>query len=375
MAAVPEEVSRKVLARCREMGFALAGICAADPSARASELISWLEACQHGDMDFMTEAVDVRLSPGRLLEGARSFVMVADLYAARGEPGDAAVDASAGRIARYVRGDDYHRIMKRRLHALCDSLRPEHPGHKFRSFVDTAPVMERELAERCGIGWTGKNTMLIHPTLGSYILLAGFATTLELVVPPRQERMHDHCGTCTRCIDACPTDALTPYRLDARRCISYLTIEHRGRVSTEFHAAIGEWLYGCDICQEVCPHNAPTPHGVRSSVGLVLDAYTPKRNSFDLLDVIGWDENDRRGAFNSSAMKRVTLTMMKRNAIIVLGNRARTESDPKRHHRLREAIVGLMWSAKEPELVRATAKAVLREIDAAIRDPAGEASE
>ena len=162
--------------------------------------------------------------------------------------------AYQGRIARYALGDDYHEIIKDRLHVLADWLRQIAPDAQTRAAVDTAPVLERELAGLAGIGWVGKNTCVIHPRVGSWLLLGQIITTLSLSA---DEPMPDHCGTCTRCIDACPTDAITqPYQLDASRCISYLTIEHRGEIPTEFHGPIGDWLYGCDICQDVCPHNS-----------------------------------------------------------------------------------------------------------------------
>ena len=370
MTPSPAELARAIIGRCREKGFALAGVCGVEPSAYAAELREWLETDRHGEMEFMTEALDVRLDPSRLLEGSRSFVMVADLYASRGETAGAGSELREARIARYVRGDDYHRVMKRRLHEVCDALRSEHPGHRFRSFVDTAPVLEREMAERCGLGWTAKNTMLIHPEIGSYFVLGGFATTLELEAPEQQERFEDHCGTCTRCIDACPTGAITPYRVDARRCISYLTIEHRESIAEPLRAQIGDWVYGCDVCQEVCPHNAPTTRGVRKSQGLIPDSYAPRQSGFDLLDVLGWDANARRSAFNSSAMKRATLSMMKRNALIAIGNRLAANGDSARARRFRSAVEDVMWDPKADQLVRATAREVLARLD---RRPSGQA--
>src|SRR5262249_20142541 len=136
-----------------------------------------------------------------------------------------------------------------------DSLRERFPAEQFRAFVDTAPVMEREHAARAGLGWIGKHTLIIHPRLGSYMLLGGVLTTMDIPAPAAQRRVTDHCGTCTRCIDACPTAAITPYSVDATRCISYLTIEHRGEIDPALHEGIGDWLFGCDVCQEVCPHN------------------------------------------------------------------------------------------------------------------------
>ena len=270
-------------------------------------------------MAFLEEQVAVRLDPTKVLAGAKSAIMVADLYSTRGTPPDRPLDAGRGRVARYVRGRDYHWTIKKRLHALCDELRPRYPGHAFRSFVDTAPVLEREFAARAGMGWIGKHTLLIHPRIGSYTLLGGVLTTLELPAPPDQERVPDHCGTCTRCIDACPTGAITPYSVDATRCVSYLTIERRGPIDARLHAGIGDRLFGCDVCQDVCPHNSARPAGVEGAEHVRAE-YAPRVDSFDLLSVLSWKADDRRTAFEGSALKRATLAMMKRNAVIVIGN-------------------------------------------------------
>jgi epoxyqueuosine reductase len=245
--------------------------------------------------------------------------------------------------------------MKRRLYALCDELRERFAGETFRAFVDTAPVMEREHAVRAGLGWFGKHTLLIHPRRGSYLLLGGIVTTLGLDSPRSQRVEADHCGTCTRCIEACPTDAITPYSVDASRCISELTIERRGMIPGEFHEAIGEWLFGCDICQEVCPHNsAPGGGAGRVPVGRAHAAYGPKRDSFDLLEVLGWTEADRRAAFAGSALKRAKLGMIRRNALIVAGNVLREGDVPA----LRARIEEIARDEGEEGLVRETARAV-----------------
>ena len=262
-----------------------------------------------------------------------------------------------GRVARYARGDDYHKVMKRRLHAMADVLLEAFPGERFRAFVDTAPVLEREHAVRAGLGWVGKHTLVIDPKLGSYTLLGGLLTTMELDPPPMQRVEPDHCGSCTRCIDACPTEAITPYSVDARRCVSYLTIERREAIDEAFFAGIGDWLAGCDICQEVCPHNSPRPGPQRDEPHA---AYEPRRTGFDLLDVLGWDESARREAFTKSALKRLTLPMMKRNALIVAGNQLAVRDYVELHARI-EAIAG---DDDEDEMVRTTAAAVLSRLNA-----------
>lgn len=348
MPSYPPQLARSIIERCRGLGFADAGVCSADPVSedRADDYRKWIAAGKHGEMQYLAENLDKRLDPGELMAGARSVIMVADQYHTRngtpsvseraersgvvgspqearsltlGVPTDASKAPVTGRIARYAQGDDYHDAMKSRLHQLCDRLRVEYPGHEFRAFVDTAPVHERELAQRAGLGWIGKNTLLINPRRGSWMFLGGVLTTLDLLPPSAQSLKPpepDHCGTCTRCIDACPTAAITPYSVDARKCISYLTIEHRSEIPKELGERFGEWLYGCDVCQEVCPHNSPRPPGVE--VGEMNPAYTPRRSSFDLLEVLGWTEEDRRRALKGSAMKRAKLEMWRRNASVVM---------------------------------------------------------
>ncbi len=367
------------------MGFALAGVSAARGTDHREELLAWLEAGKHGSMGWLARNVEERMDPGRVLAGAKSVVMVGDVYAATGaaEPPLSSKTPTSpppprngagerGKIARYARGDDYHEVIKQRLHALCDSLRARYPSEEFRAFVDTAPVLEREHAVRAGLGWIGKHTLLIHPQLGSWMLLGGVLTTLELAPPEEQHAITDHCGTCTRCIDACPTKAITPYSVDARRCISYLTIERREAIPEEFHGAIGEWLFGCDVCQEVCPHNREQPRNPDRKEGgfTPQPAYTPRHDSFDLLEVLGWSEDDRRAALARSAMKRAKLEMWKRNALIVAGNvmrkstasRTGRRGDPRQppSSELRQRVQEIARDEGECEMVRETASAVLR---------------
>lgn len=316
---VDETQSTRLIQRALDSGFALAGIAGVESSAWSEELSDWLAQHKHGEMAWLDRNTDLRKNPDQLIDDARSVLMVADLYASRRDNVDEPLKPGEGRIARYARGKDYHKAMKKRLMDLADQLRIDHPEADFKVFVDTAPVLERELAQRAGLGWTGKHTLLIHPQAGSYMLLGGIVTTLQLAKPESQRVEPDHCGTCTRCIDACPTDAITPYSVDARRCISYLTIEHRTPIDPELEPKIGDWIYGCDICQEVCPHNSP-----RVEAAPANPVYDSNRDRFDLLEVIGWSEDDRREAFTGSAMKRAKLDMMQRNARIVARNQGVT---------------------------------------------------
>lgn len=316
MNAGSEQSGEAIVALCRELGFAAAGVCEARASDFGDELRAWLDEGRHGSMRWLAERVEARLDPCALVEGAQSIIVVADLYQARdGGGGEEPAEPGRGRVARYARGQDYHRVITRRLHSLADSLRERHPAETFRTCVDIAPLLEREHAQRAGLGWIGRHTLLIHPTLGSYLLLGAIVTTLRIDPPAAQRAVEDHCGTCTRCIDTCPTGAITPYSVDASRCISELTIERREDVPRELRSGIGDWLFGCDVCQEVCPHNSERADPARGN-----EAYASRRSSFDLLEVLGWSADDRSAALAASSMKRATLAMLKRNAIIVAAN-------------------------------------------------------
>lgn len=354
-----KQLARRVIGLCREAGFALAGVCEARPSDRAREMREWLAAGKHGSMLWLEEHLEKRLDVRLMLAGARSVIMVGDVYAS-GQPvcgNDPRADDERprGRIARYAQGVDYHEVIKKRLHALSDRLRIEHPGAEFRTMVDVMPFAEREHALRAGLGWVGKHTLVIHPRLGSWFALGGIATTLELDPPEELRPIADACGTCTRCIDACPTGAIAPYSVDASRCISYLTVERRPAIDPALHGAIGEWLFGCDICQEVCPHNRERV----DPADAVNPAYGRRNESFDLLEVLGWTMEARSVALSKSALKRATAAMWKRNALIVAGNSLARRRDEALLARVRE--IGA--DQNEPEMVRETARDVLVALD------------
>lgn len=364
----PEELTRDVLEVARAQGFAAVGVAPAGPSTQAEHLAKWLAAGAHSTMEFMANDVALRVDPRGHLPDTRAFLMVMDAYASREDAaGILPTDPPPGHglVARYARGRNYHEVMKKRLHALADALRIKYPGSDFRSFVDTAPVLERELAMLAGLGWQAKNTMLIHPRLGSYVLLAGAATNLPLVATPPESRIADACGSCTRCIDACPTDALDIRQLDARKCISYLTIERQDPIAPDLHAKMGPWVYGCDICQEVCPHNSPREVGVVGTQP--REQYEASRASFDLLEVMRWDEVARRDAFVNSAMKRAPLVVMRRNAIIAAANAILTDArlNIAQKATIREQIARIASDVNEPEMVRQTARESLVRVDAA----------
>ncbi|HSU67259.1 MAG TPA: tRNA epoxyqueuosine(34) reductase QueG [Tepidisphaeraceae bacterium] len=302
----------------RRLGFDLVGIAAADRAQWGSYFRQWIDQGQAGEMRYLANRMDERTDPRTYVPGAKSVICVAMNYHVTLEPVPEPEREHHGRIARYALGEDYHELLKSRLHALADWLREAVPGAQTRACVDTAPVMEKEFAARAGVGWLGKNTCLISPKIGSWLLLGEIVTTALL---PIDEPATDHCGTCTRCIDACPTNAITaPYQLDARRCISYLTIEHRGPIAPELQPQIGDWLYGCDICQDVCPHNRKAP----STPEAALQPRFPT-GSLDVRDVLSWSADEYRARLRGSAMKRVKLPVLQRNAKIVADNAQRKE--------------------------------------------------
>ncbi len=342
--------SEDIINVCLAEGFAQAGIASATCSDYIDEFKQWLADGKHGEMGWLEKNVSMRLNPQVLLGGARSVVCVADRY---GALQDNLNKPNSGKIARYARGSDYHKVMKKRLHYICDSLQKHFPEESFRACVDTAPVMEREFSARAGIGSIGKHTLLLDQGVGSWFLLGVIVTTAKL--QPNMRVTNDPCSTCTRCIDSCPTDALTPWHLDARRCVSYLTIEHRTIIDPEFFEGIGHWLFGCDVCQEVCPHNQLTDKKENISIN---PEYSAKIHSLNILEVMFWDEKQRREAFRGSSMKRAKLGMIRRNAIIVAGNILRNQDNSE----LRSAVKKIA-AIEEDELVKRTAEEVLKQLD------------
>jgi epoxyqueuosine reductase len=307
------QLTAQIKRLARELGFDLVGITSAEPSRYRDYFRRWLDDGAAGTMEYLAQRFEERTDPAMYVPGARSVVCVAINYHTPLEPVPDEAREHHGRVARYALGDDYHELIKRRLHKLADAIRELSPGAVTRCGVDTAPVMEKELAARAGVGWIGKNTNVINADVGSWLLLGEVITTLDL---PFDAPSTDHCGTCRRCIDACPTGAITDaYQLDARRCISYLTIEHREEIPEEFHDKLGDWLYGCDICQDVCPWN-----------GKPLDAIDPalqprfRTGTLDLRAVQNWGTDDYRDQLSGSAMKRVKLPVLRRNAAIVARN-------------------------------------------------------
>lgn len=309
MKRLTDEVKREA----RRVGFDLVGIAAPDPSRHAARYRDWLAAGCHADMGYLArpDAVDKRADPRVLMPEVRSVVVVAMAYYPGDFPPVAKLD---GRVSRYAWGADYHDLMMEKLRQLGAWIAAQtgRPVAR-RPYVDFGPVMEREMAQRAGLGWFGKNTNLIHPSLGSYIFLGELLLDLDLAFDTAYAE--DRCGSCTACLDACPTGALVaPRALDARRCISYLSIEHRDGIPEPLRPLMGDWVFGCDICQEVCPWNKRFAQPVPRSL------FEPERATLDLLDLLAFDETAFRARFRDTPLWRPRRAGLLRNAAVVLGN-------------------------------------------------------
>ncbi len=304
----------RITARARDMGFDAVGVATPDATdAAGRRLADFLERGWHGDMAWMARNAERRASPRALWPEVRSIIMLGMNYG----PGPGALkdvnEPGAGAISVYARGQDYHDVIKKRLKRLGRWMADE-LGTTVRVFVDTAPVMEKPLAQEAGIGWQGKHTNLVSREHGSWLFLGAVFTTLDL--PPGPARA-DRCGTCSRCLDICPTNAFpAPYRLDARRCISYLTIEHKGHIPVEFRAAIGNRVFGCDDCLAVCPWNKFAAAAREAAL-----APRPELTGPGLLDLVRLDDTAFREMFRGTAVKRLGRDRLVRNVLVAIGNR------------------------------------------------------
>lgn len=312
MLSKAQDLARTVKARALELGFDRVAVGPADPPEHGSFFARWLEAGHAGEMAYLERSREKRLDPRNVLPGARSVIVVAQYYYQGNLP-----EAESWRpVSRYAWGRDYHTVMTPKLETLlCYLQEVAGPETRGKVYVDTGPVLERDLAARAGLGWIGKNTMLLHPSLGSWFFLGVILTTAEL---SRDTPMADHCGSCAACLDACPTEAFTePYFLDARRCISYLTIELKGAIPEDLRPQMGEWIFGCDVCQEVCPWNREYPLSRHP-------AFYPARPFPPLADLLVMEESGFRERFKGSPLLRAKRRGMVRNAVVSLANRRQT---------------------------------------------------
>ena len=298
-----------------ELGFAAVGIADSDLSSAESVLQQWLDKGFHGEMDYMAAHGSKRARPAELIPGTQRIISVRLDYfpPAAADPDSVLNDPNAAYIARYALGRDYHKVLRARLQQLADRISAAVGEHHYRVFTDSAPVLEVELARKSGLGWRGKHTLLLNRAHGSWFFLGEIYTDLPLPVDAPES---NQCGSCHSCIDVCPTAAIVaPYQLDARRCISYLTIELKGAIPEEFRPLMGNRIYGCDDCQLVCPWNrfAQTAELADFSVRNGLD-------SAGLIDLFGWSETDFNDRLAGSAIRRIGHERWLRNIAVALGN-------------------------------------------------------
>ena len=303
----------ELVARAEELGFQRVGVARVAPlGVEAERLRAWLAAERHGDMRYMADTLDVRadVTHAGMLPSARSVIVLATAYARSEAPRGPA----PGRVARYAQGRDYHNVLQKRARKLAELLRGA--GHHVRSGVDTLPIFERAWAQRAGLGFIGKNCCLIIPGLGSHVLLSALVTSAVL---PADAPMKERCGACTACLTTCPTRAFAgPRELDARRCISYLTIEQRGPVPASLRAPMGDWIFGCDACQDVCPFNRTSPPPPEQTEPFRA---ADRWRTHDAAHLLRMDDAAFDAYATGSPIKRPGRAGMARNAAIVLGNR------------------------------------------------------
>ena len=315
----PADTTIALKKRAGELGFSLCGVCPAVSPPGAERLDQWLAAGFAGEMQYLQGRRDAYRDPNRVLDGVRSIVMLAMNYRTA-DP--IAPQAGKGRVSRYAWSDvDYHDLIRPRLNTLADFLVERIPDAIARGVVDTAPLLEREFAALAGLGWIGKNTLLLNRQHGSWFFLAALLTDVELIYDTHRET--DHCGTCRACLDACPTGAFPqPYVLDASRCISYLTIELRDTIPHELRSGVQDWAFGCDVCQEVCPWNSRSPQSHEIAFDPRADS-----NPIDLIALFELDDAAFRGTISRHTLMATKATRPASQC----GDRARKPTDRKRH--------------------------------------------
>ena len=341
-------LARDIKCWAREVGFQQAGIADCDLSAAEPRLMAWLEKGWHGDMDYMARHGTARSRPQALIPGTLRVISARMDYLPPGarKVEDVLAEPDRACIARYALGRDYHKVLRNRLQQLAERITASAGAFQYRVFTDSAPVMEVELATRAGIGWRGKHTLLLHRDAGSYFFLGEIYTDLPL---PPDAPQGEHCGTCTKCIAVCPTQAIVaPYQLDARRCISYLTIEHKGSIPETLRPLIGNRVYGCDDCQMVCPWNRFAQASAQADFAV--------RNGLDnaaLIDLFAWRETEFNERLAGSAIRRIGYERWLRNLAVGLGNALRVSGESGDRHVAAAMRRALLTKADHPSaLVR-----------------------
>ena len=347
-----DDLTDRLKAEAIRLGFDALGIAPAVAPPGYPSYLEWLTRDKAAGMDYLHRQAPARAHPANLLDGVRSVVVASFVY---GHPESIAEGATRGKVARYARGEDYHELLWRRLETLLSWLQAERPGTVGRAVCDTAPLLERDFARLSGLGWVGKNTMLIDRRLGSFTVLGALLTDAEL--RPDAPLEVNHCGTCTRCLDACPTDAFDgPYALDAGKCLSYWTIEHKGPIPEAFADKLDGWAFGCDVCQDVCPWNRKAPPGREPALSPRPDAAAP-----DLLAWLTADAAEFRSSWKGTALSRAKRSGLVRNAASILGTR-----------RVAEAVPALMALLDDPDpTIRVSAAWALGRIEGAPAAPEG----
>ncbi|MCH7588766.1 MAG: tRNA epoxyqueuosine(34) reductase QueG [Chloroflexi bacterium] len=309
------DLTKRIKQEAHNLGFTLVGITSPEPPAHLDVFSNWLQAGMHGDMAYLatTRAMERRADPRMVLPDCQSIIVVGLNCLPMPQSGNPAPEA---RIAAYARGDDYHQVLTERLQELVTFIEAQIDAtFSYKVYTDTGPLLERELAQRAGLGWIGKNTCLINPQLGSHFLIGELLLSLPLTLDA--PFVSDHCGSCTRCIDSCPTQCILADRtIDARRCISYLTIEQRGEIALPLRAQMGNWVFGCDVCQDVCPWNmrfAQPTQDIAFQPRPILEHPTPT-------DLLSLSVDDFRDSFKNSPFKRPQRAGVLRNAAIAAGN-------------------------------------------------------
>ena len=357
-------ISQRIKSLGLELGFAQIGIAPAVTPTGFHRLLQWIDDGHAADMQWVARRKDAYRHPDGVMQGTRSVIMAAMNY------NDGAEPAGGGRVARYAWGSaDYHDVLKPRLQQLADLCRTEVPTARTRVVIDTAPLLERDFGRLAGIGWFGKNTMLISRAIGSWFFLGAVLTDIELGYDKPVEQ--NYCGSCTRCLDACPTDAFPePGVLDARRCISYLTIEHRQEpIPLALRNGIGDWLFGCDICQEVCPWNRFAPEDTLQEF-----QHLSSMNPVDCRELLTLSAAQFQARFKDSPLSRPGRAGLLRNAAIVLGN-ARDRSAEQEliavlddgEPMIRGAAAWALGQLNSPQALSAMRTRLIVEIDETVR--------